>query len=137
MRAKKDMNAIKELAIVEKRIKQLKIDRKAEKNPRKQKQMLKTIKRLQNSIPALRGKIYRNSRDPIRDKEVEKQREVILKQQQEEERAKIIKNDLENRKARVKVSHLRDDINEISDKVCPSCGVPYNHSYGLSRCRCN
>jgi hypothetical protein len=121
---------------IKKTITQLKKDYGKAVDKSKRKKIRREIMKLQDSIPGLNRIIHQNSKDPVRDQKEENRREEVQKHQQEAELAKLIKQDLEKRKTRTIVSTQLKDKSEKSNKVCPSCGVPYNYSSGFSRCRC-
>ncbi|WML49175.1 hypothetical protein RCG23_03530 [Neobacillus sp. PS3-34] len=99
-------------------------------------QIKKQIKKIENTLPGLRKYIYEKSKNSIKDSGLERQRALLVKQQEEVMRTRLIQQDMKLREQK-KPFLLNRDFNDKSKKVCPSCGVPFNNSYGLSRCRCN
>ncbi|WP_152443296.1 hypothetical protein [Bacillus sp. THAF10] len=120
---------------VYKKISQLKIKAKNEKDKLKRKRLKKEVEKLQQSLPNIKRKVYekqKRNRGGADDKFKEEQ----IKKKEEEYRQMLIKEDLERRKNRKKLVVTYTEVDK-SAKACPSCGVPYNLSSGFSRCRCS
>lgn len=118
-----------------KKISQLKKNANKETNKTKKKQLNREIKKLQDSLPNIRKKVYEREKRKSNPVKEERERQEQIRKKEAAFRERLIREDLERRKNRKLLVTMKDT--DRSDRVCPSCGVPYNTSSGFSRCRCS
>ena len=118
-----------------KKISQLKKDANKETNITKKKQLNREIKKLQDSLPNIRKKVYEREKRKSNPVKEERERQEQIRKKEAAFRERLIREDLERRKNRKLLVTMKET--DRSDRVCPSCGVPYNTSSGFSRCRCS